>query len=56
MLGKTELNTVEVLISKALIDSYIDHGLFVSVINVLKENDEMKEEIKNRETSVQYII
>ena len=34
LLGKTKLNTIEVLISKALIDSYIRHDEFVSV-NVL---------------------
>ena len=30
---KTKLNNVEVLISKALIDSYINHDKFVSVNN-----------------------
>ena len=29
LLAKTKLNIIEVLISKALIDSYIDHGEFV---------------------------
>ena len=45
-----EKNTIEVLISKALIDSYISHDKFVSVNNVLREYNEMKEEIKNPET------
>ena len=45
-LGKTKLNTIEVLISKALIDSYISHDKFISVNNVLREYNEMKEEIK----------
>ena len=31
LLGKTKLNTIEVLISKALIDWYIRHDEFVSV-------------------------
>ena len=53
MLEKDKLNTVEVLISQSLIDSYISHDEFVSVNNVLKEYNEMKEEIKS---SVQYII
>ena len=35
---KTKSNTIEVLISKALIDSYINHHKFVSVNNVLKEH------------------
>ena len=33
-LGKDELNTIEVLISKVLIDSYVSHDEFVSVNNV----------------------
>ena len=44
VLAKTKLNTVEVLISKALIDSNISHDEFISVNNVLKEYDDMKEE------------
>ena len=38
---------MEVLNYKALIDSNIGHDEFVSVNNVLKEYDDMKEEIKN---------
>ena len=52
MLGKSNLHTIEVLISKFLIDSYISHNEFVSVNKVLKEYNEIKEEIKNPETSV----
>ena len=44
----------KVLISKALIDSYISHDKFVLVKNVLKEYDDLKEEIKNLKTS--YIL
>ena len=36
-LAKAKLNTIEVFISKALIDSYINHDEFVSVNNVLRE-------------------
>ena len=47
LLVKTELNTIEVLISKAWIDSCINHERSVLVSNVLGEEDsEMKEEIK----------
>ena len=56
LLGKDTLNTIEVLISKALIDSYISHYEFVSVNNVLRKCNKMKEEIKNPEISVEYII
>ena len=45
MLVKTKLNTVEVLISKAMIDSDIRYDKFVSVNNM--KNDDAKEEIKN---------
>ena len=53
LLGKDELNTVENLISKALIDSY---DKFVSVNKVLREYNEIEEEIKNPEISVEYTI
>ena len=56
LLGKDKLNTIEVLISKALINSYISPDEFVLVNNLLREYYEMKEEIKNPETSVEYII
>ena len=47
MLAKNKLNTVEVLISKALIDSNISDNEFIVINNVLKEYDDMKEEIEN---------
>ena len=47
MLGKDKLNTIEILISKALINSYISHHELISVNNVLREYNETKEEIKN---------
>ena len=56
LLGKSKLSTIEVLISKSLIDSYISHDEFVLLNNVLREHYVMKEEIKNPETSVEYII
>ena len=47
MLAKSKLNSIEVLISKALIDSNISHDEFVLINNVLKEFYDMKEEIQN---------
>ena len=47
LLAKSKLNSIEVLISKALIDSVISHDLFVLTNNILKEFYYMKEEIKN---------
>ena len=50
MSAKSKLNSVEVLISKASIDSVISHNEFVLINDVLKEYYEMKEEIKNLKT------
>ena len=55
LLAKTKLNAMEVLISKALIDSYISHKKFTS-INVLRKYYEMKEEIKNPKSAVKFIL
>ena len=38
---------MELLISKAVIDSNIGHDEFISINNVLNEFFDMKEEIKN---------
>ena len=51
VLTKTKLNTIEVLISKSLIDSHIGLDEFVSVNNVLREYNKVKEEIKNYENT-----
>ena len=47
MLAKSKLHRIDVLISKVLIDSNITHDEFVLINTMLKEYDEMKEEIKN---------
>ena len=47
LLAKSKLNSIEVLISKNLIDSNIRHEKFVLIDNVLKEFYDMKEKIKN---------
>ena len=49
-LVKSKLNSIEILISKALIDSVISHDEFLLINNVLKKYNEMKEEIKNLKT------
>ena len=40
------------MVSKSLIDSYINHDKFVSVNNLLKEYSGIKEEIENPENAV----
>ena len=52
LLAKTKLNTIEALISKALIGSCINHDEFVSVNNVLREYHKIKKEIKNPTNAV----
>ena len=47
LLAKSKLNSIEVLISKALIDSNISHDEYVLINNVPKECYDMKEEMKN---------
>ena len=48
--AKSELNSIEILICKTLVDSFVSHDEFVLINNVTKEYDEMKEEIKNGKT------
>ena len=50
LLAKSKLNSIEILIFKALIDSVISHDEFILIINVLKECNELREEIKNLRT------
>ena len=50
------LNTIEVFISKAITESYINHHEFVSVNNVLQKVNEIKNEIKNPKNAVEYTI
>ena len=44
LLAKSKLNSIKVLISKALIDSNISHDEFVFINNVLKEFYDMKDD------------
>ena len=46
MLAKSKLNSMEVLISKAVIDANISHWELVLINNVLKEFYDMRKEIK----------
>ena len=55
LLAKSKLNAIKILISKALINSYISRKEFVSINNALQKYNEAKEEIKNPKTSLEYI-
>ena len=46
-LAKSKLNSIEVLISKDLIDSNISHNELVLINNVMTEFYDMKEKINN---------
>ena len=54
LLAKTNLNSIEILVSRASSNSYIIHDQFGSVNNVLRKYDDMEEEIKNLKTSIIY--
>ena len=56
LLAKTKLNlnSIQVLISKVLIDSYINHEELVSVNYILRYYNEVKEGIKISENSVEH--
>ena len=56
LLGRPKLDTFEILLLKALIDSFIRHDEFVSVDSMLREYNEMEEEMKSSEVSTEYII
>ena len=48
LLARTKLNSIVVLISNALIDSYVSQDHFVLVKNLLRECEYMNEEIKTQ--------
>ena len=54
LLAKSKLNSVELLISKALIDSNIIHNEFDSINNVVKEYNDMKEDLNNESKILYY--
>ena len=56
LLTKAKLNNIKVLICKASSDSYINHGEFVSVNNVLTEYNKMKEKIKFSKIAIEYTL
>ena len=53
LLAKTKSNSMENLMFRTLINSYSSHDEFFFLVNnVKREYDDMKEEVKNRKTSI----
>ena len=48
MLAKSKLNSIEVLMSQALIDLYISHEEFKTIVNEKQKYDQIKESIRNK--------
>ena len=48
MLAKSKLNSIESLMSQALIDLEISHEEFKTTVNVKENYDQMKESIRNK--------
>ena len=51
MLVEPKLNSIELLISKGLINLNISYDEYVLIENVLKESEYSKDEIENRDLS-----
>ena len=47
MLAKSKLNSIEILISQALIDIHISHEEFVTILKEKDKNEKMKENLRS---------
>ena len=47
MLAKSKLNSIETLMSQALIDLYISHEEFKTIVNEKEKYEQMKKNIRN---------
>ena len=56
LLAKSKLNVIKVLISKTLTDSVISYDEFVLINNILKEYNEIKEEMKKKKDVIKFIL
>ena len=48
MLAKTKLNNIETLISQALIDMYISHEEFVTILKEKDKYEKIKDNLKSK--------
>ena len=46
MLGKSKLNSIETLVSQALIDMEISHKEFITILKVRDKYEKMKESVR----------
>ena len=54
MLAKSKLNSIESLMSHALIDLDISHEEFKTIVNEKEKNDQMKESIRNKKNGDEF--
>ena len=47
MLGKSKLNSIETLVSQALIDMEISHEEFITILKEKDKYEKMKENVRN---------
>ena len=50
MVAKSKLNSIETLMSQALIDLDISHEEFKTIVNVKEKYEQMKESIRNKKS------
>ena len=55
MLAKSKLNNIETLMSQALIDLYISHEEFKTIVNEKEKYDQMKESIRNKKIEMNWV-
>ena len=55
MIAKSKLNSIETLISQALIDLDISHEGFKTIVNEKAKYDQMKENIRNTKIRDEFI-
>ena len=47
MLAKSKVNSIETLMSQALVDAHMSHEKFKTIVNEKEKYDQMKESIRN---------
>ena len=55
MLAKSKLNSIETLISQALIDMEISHKIFVTILKVKDKYEKMKENLRSEHEKQEFM-